>query len=168
MSAVRRRLLAAISAAAASGGPITVGNSTDTVIGSTTASLAWTTVNPASATGFLNSATFVLSALSALDYALFTISPAGIVTDTSATITTNSASGVNNITLPAPLAVNAGDHLGIWVASGSLPLSRATSAGFTEPYRASGTIAKPAVGTNLTPSATSTRTTDHFLLSAST
>lgn len=161
--AVRRGLLTAQQAAAT----VTVGNSTDASAGSTGAGVMWGDFNPASATGVLNTATIQNVSITA-SYAIFTISPSNVITDISATITTDlpSTSGTpNTIPLPAPLAVNAGDHIGIWISGTTGGVRYAAATGFGRKYITSA-ITKPTVGATLTPDGTLTDT--HWLLAATT
>lgn len=163
--AVRRGLLTSAGAPLA---PVTVGNATDTVAGLNTQAVMWDNYNPAATTGVLNTVTLQNSGITA-SYAFFTINSSGVITDISATITTDlsSVSGTtNSVSLASPLAINAGDFIGIWFDAGTGGIRFANvAAGFSRKYIAS-PIAKPSIGATLTADATTSST--HWLIAATT
>lgn len=143
---------------------LTVGNSTDSVAAARTVGITWGDHAPATSAGVLNNAVVVMGSATTIDFAFFTVSPAGLVTAITATITTNLSIGSNAIALPAPLTVNSGDYIGIWFNGSTVSQSQANATGFTAWAR--GVVTKPVAGDTLTP--LTTYADFHWLTSAAT
>lgn len=146
---MRRALLTARSAP-----PVTVGTRDGAADGNRTQRMIWSegALGSAAGAGLLNTARLVVPIGTAFDYVIFTINPSTrIVTDATAILTQDLVAGVNTIPLPAPLAVNLGDGIGIWSngtgTANRINLNTTTAgSGHLTQEITSGTIAQPILG----------------------
>lgn len=96
--------------------------------------------------------------------AFFTCTPAGVIRDISADITTTTTVGINEYVI-APLTIQAGDTIGRW-SSSAMSISYVTLTGTNIQHSGGTIVTKPTVGQNITASLTNTSTSRRPLLSA--
>lgn len=147
----------------------TVGDSASASTGDQVGTLFWNTgptSTAATASGTLSRFRVNVFGTGSRTFAFFTINPTtDVVTAITATITATLAAGVNEF-VTTPIAVNAGDLLGVWGGTNLGFNSRAVAGGGTLLIRTGTSATKPTAGTDITSLWNSAAANEYMLLSA--